>query len=672
MALLREEAFVDSSKIESVSGLTYGVTRPTKHPSNPLLTGTAGTYQHHVAYTTAVKDPTTGKVMLFYGSKSETWGHGRVSLAMSDDGVIFTKPNLGLFTLDGNTVNNCVLDTAPVSAGGTDGMNYFAFVTYHEGVGYVAVGSEAPMPNPSPGHWYAGVYTSPDGISWTLACRIDTNLTTRDAMSIVRRTDGRWIIYMQSRTVANVRSVGYWISDGTDLATTTWTGPVDFMLTGPSQTYQYYSMHAWRDGEVFYAAMCIYNSNGYFQTPPYFITTNTDDRQWKFELWTSRADDGLNWTKIDNDWLYSGTDARNATLDSTPGEWDYGCMIGGGAPVRIDDEWFWYYGGAYEQHHPSPAGPNGTQPWQQRKAGAALIPYRRLGKLSGTGTVVLDPIAATEPASLTINSVGTVEAELLDAAGSVIAGYARSDCDAIPADTFDHVVTWNGNAPTPDDEFKVKLYLTSATVHYVTVAGAEAPVIASTAAADVTETAATITGTVDPRGYATTYHVEYGETTSYGSTTSPVSAGAGSSPVAAEVNLSGLAADTAYHARLVATSAAGTTYGPDIPFTTDPAPLPDVGLTIDSSAVWEQDGTTITARALTGRRTVIGATAYSAAGGPIWGDGDFADRFDVNGVSLDGMTSVELAPATLTSLVIGVTPLDDDDELLTVRIGIPE
>lgn len=186
----------------------------------------------------------------------------------------------------------------------------------------------------------------------------------------------------------------------------------------------------------------------------------------------------------------------------------------------------------------------------------------------------------------------------------------------------------------------------------------------------ITDSGATITGNVDPNAAATTYRVQYGETTSYGTNTSWVSAGSGSSPVAIEVPLAGLAPGTAYHARLVAENAGGTTNGPDVEFTTDAAPVPDVGLTLAESGIWTQSGTAITARALTGRRSTVTATAYSEHGGAIWGDGEDADRFDIDGESIDGESTIILEPLTPRVVEIGVTPQDGDDTL-TIRIGVP-
>ncbi len=108
------------------------------------------------------------------------------------------------------------------------------------------------------------------------------------------------------------------------------------------------------------------------------------------------------------------------------------------------------------------------------------------------------------------------------------------------------------------------------------------PSVTGSSAGSVTTSGATIAGSVNPNSVATTYRVEYGTTLAYGSQTSAVSAGSGSSAVAASVPLSGLTSSTTYHARLVADSAAGTTHGPDLTFTTGDLP-PSVGGTSTGS-----------------------------------------------------------------------------------------
>lgn len=78
-------------------------------------------------------------------------------------------------------------------------------------------------------------------------------------------------------------------------------------------------------------------------------------------------------------------------------------------------------------------------------------------------------------------------------------------------------------------------------------------------------TRATVNGTVNPEDVSggTTYHFEYGTTTSYGSATPEASAGSGITNQTVNQVLSGLASGTTYHFRIVATNATGTTYGED-------------------------------------------------------------------------------------------------------------
>jgi phosphodiesterase/alkaline phosphatase D-like protein len=91
-------------------------------------------------------------------------------------------------------------------------------------------------------------------------------------------------------------------------------------------------------------------------------------------------------------------------------------------------------------------------------------------------------------------------------------------------------------------------------------------------------TSATVTGTVNPGGQATTWYVEYGKSTSYGSKTGSVSAGSGSSATAVSAELTGLASGTTYHYRVVATNASSTDRGSDAVFTTTVPPVATTGV----------------------------------------------------------------------------------------------
>ena len=87
-------------------------------------------------------------------------------------------------------------------------------------------------------------------------------------------------------------------------------------------------------------------------------------------------------------------------------------------------------------------------------------------------------------------------------------------------------------------------------------------------ATSVSSDAVTLSGSVNPNGSTTTCYFEYGTTSSYGSTTSPVSVGAGASAVSKRARLTGLSANTTYDFQLVAKNAGGTTDGGNLSFTT--------------------------------------------------------------------------------------------------------
>ncbi len=102
------------------------------------------------------------------------------------------------------------------------------------------------------------------------------------------------------------------------------------------------------------------------------------------------------------------------------------------------------------------------------------------------------------------------------------------------------------------------------------------PAAVAKAATNVTTGAATIPGSVDPNGAATTYEVQYGTSDAYGLTTASRTTGAGDDPIAVSFVLSRLTANTVYHYRLVATNAAGIARTADRTFRTDSVLAPVV------------------------------------------------------------------------------------------------
>lgn len=94
-----------------------------------------------------------------------------------------------------------------------------------------------------------------------------------------------------------------------------------------------------------------------------------------------------------------------------------------------------------------------------------------------------------------------------------------------------------------------------------------APTASTVAASSIGSSTATVNSTVNAGGVSTTVSFEYGLTSSYGSTTTTTTLSSSTS-TSVSGSLTGLAAETLYHFRVVATNSYGTTYGSDLTFTT--------------------------------------------------------------------------------------------------------
>ncbi len=113
-----------------------------------------------------------------------------------------------------------------------------------------------------------------------------------------------------------------------------------------------------------------------------------------------------------------------------------------------------------------------------------------------------------------------------------------------------------------------------------------APVISGVAASNLTETTAELTADINPEGGDTTYHFEYGPTTSYGSNAPVPAADIGSfdSDQAVSARLTNLEKGAVYHFRLIAENPIGTVTSEDQTFNFFPPSCPN-------ATVRQQSGT---------------------------------------------------------------------------------
>lgn len=133
---------------------------------------------------------------------------------------------------------------------------------------------------------------------------------------------------------------------------------------------------------------------------------------------------------------------------------------------------------------------------------------------------------------------------------------------AFGSDTTDRTVTQTVDELTPGTDYHYRVLATNSdgttfgpdqTFRTTGTAPVPAPkptVTTGTAVASLST--ATVNGTVNPQGSATSYYFEFGETANYGSRTAPANAGSSTSSVAVNAQLDGLRTDTTFHYRLVA------------------------------------------------------------------------------------------------------------------------
>jgi hypothetical protein len=115
-------------------------------------------------------------------------------------------------------------------------------------------------------------------------------------------------------------------------------------------------------------------------------------------------------------------------------------------------------------------------------------------------------------------------------------------------------------------------------------AAGQRPVVYTGGTSALTASSVVLAAGINPSGQETSYVFQYGQTPGYGTQTSSVSVGNATQVQNVTASVGGLAADTAYHFRVVAVNGAGTSFGADHSFTTKKIPL-----TFDVSALPARD-----------------------------------------------------------------------------------
>jgi phosphodiesterase/alkaline phosphatase D-like protein len=116
------------------------------------------------------------------------------------------------------------------------------------------------------------------------------------------------------------------------------------------------------------------------------------------------------------------------------------------------------------------------------------------------------------------------------------------------------------------------------------------PIVITNPATLIASFSAMLNGSLNPDGLPTTFHFQYGLTTSYGLTTPPQNR-SGNTPQNVSANVSNLMANRVYHFRIMASNARGTRFGVDRTLTTLSPTGPPVLITNAATNVTSQSAT---------------------------------------------------------------------------------
>jgi hypothetical protein len=197
---------------------------------------------------------------------------------------------------------------------------------------------------------------------------------------------------------------------------------------------------------------------------------------------------------------------------------------------------------------------------------------------------------------------------------------------------------------------------------------AEPPRASTGSALHVGESTVALNATVNPSDQETTCYFQYGTTTAYGAQTPTAALGGGAVGVKVSQPIAGLQAGTAYHYRIVATNATGTSAGQDHTFTTKQIPLRFVIASTSRTGVFGGQFSlagTLTGTAGANHQVVLEANPFPYLNG-------FSDIGAPQSTNAEGGFSFQLPSLSQTTelRVRTLDPAPSYSQAVTVRVAV--
>ena len=429
----RKQLFIDNSIVASQHHAYRVLNQPVKH-ANPVLElvpdQEIGGDAPVMAGGAVMYDTENEQFKMWYQAVNYDWSKTYVGYAVSDDGIHWKLPNLGLIEHNGSKTNNIVFknpagEVAPAvfkDPVAKDPRRTFKMIYKRRG----GVGS------PGTG---VGVAFSPDGIHWEIG-------PDRDVIPIADSPHSVLWDPLLKRYVAHTRHNHQFPerlerqvlqSESTDFIH--WKRYGVIMKADEQdliQDRQFYNMEWMRYEGLNIGFLAVYH------TLPGMEVKTTRGLTWmdKVDIQLTISRDGHHWQRAGNRKVFLPTGTR-------PNDFDYGMIYVMQHPLLVGDEIWIYYTGYSGLHW-------ATRRRERQGGVIGLARLRRDGFVSidaGEGTVTTRPFEMNGN-QLIVNAdaaLGSLKVAVLGANGKALDGFSIDESDTITGDNIRHVITWQGN-----------------------------------------------------------------------------------------------------------------------------------------------------------------------------------------------------------------------------------
>ncbi len=461
-----KQLFLDDYVVASKENLVRRVHPAEKHRANPVLWPEAD-WEGSVAlvYGSVIRD----------GDQYRMWylsGPG-VSYAESDDGIAWTKPDLGRFEIDGHGTNAVVRRATPEGAPPSLEHFYELFGVFKDSkdtdparrykMGYLSIerGYSGPRADPFHGGQRRGlgVAASPDGIQWTSVDPWATDAICDGASHwMYDHVSGKHVLfgrtkykdpalekawsedehvrkYWWGRSVARTESADFLDWDYKDPASAPVVMTAD---AGDPPGTEIYGMAVFPCGSVYVGLVQRFHN----RPGDVFL-----------DIQLAVSHDGIHFTRVED---------RTPFIPCGPiGSWDrFNNALANNPPVEVGDTLRFYYSGRTYRHGPYDGADKGESGGGIGFATIQCDRFVSLGASYDGGSLLTKPLRWRGTA-LHLNAdadFGEIRVEVLNENGEILA-----ESEVIRQDALDIPVAWaRGQAPDEDEAVRLRIVLRNA------------------------------------------------------------------------------------------------------------------------------------------------------------------------------------------------------------------